>query len=154
MTYAQIPAAYGRAHLLSQLPVSEQDQVDVGIAAAESWIADDHGRTHEEYMLLHLRNLDESKHRAFTDGYFGRIHQRLKSAEDFDSGTVIAAGSEMTQALLEMVREGVRLAKKGKLKPKSFEARDYLVRLEHLEASITEIPPPSSQRRKGGGAHE
>jgi len=153
VNYAKIPAAYGRAHLLTQLPASAQGIVSDGVQAADAWIANDHGRTHEEYLLLHLRNLEESQQRAFSDGYFGRIHQRLKSVEDFDPSSVIAAGSEMTQALLELVREGVKLARKGKLKAKSFEARDYLVRLERLEASITEIPP-ADDIRQGGANHE
>lgn len=154
MNYANIPAAFGRAHLITRLPSSAQSLVDDGVQAAETWIADDHGRTHEEYLLLHLRNLEEDHHRAFSDGYFGRIHQRLKSCEDFDASGVIAAGGELTHQFLTLLQEGARLASEGKLKPKTFKARDFLVRLDDLTRRVTEIPSGEPAPRHHRGRHE
>lgn len=148
MSFAKIPAAYGQAHLITRLPGDQQYLVDLGAERADRWILDNQGLTHEECMLSALRDLKQSSQRPFSDGYLGRIHQRLKSAEAFDPAAVIAAGSEMTQALLEMSRECLSLVKAGHLTADS-KAMDYLVRLEALEASITECPASEQ-----GGGHE
>lgn len=147
MSYAKIPSAYGQGKLITGIPSQQQTLVDQGIGAADGWIRNNQGLTHDEFIVYYLKLFSAAEQKPVSDGFWGRIHQRLKAAEMIDPSAVIAAGSEMTHTLLEMAHECLSLSREGHLTASSAGA-DYLSRLENLAGSITEMP--ASARHEGG----
>lgn len=153
MTNAQIPATAGYPPLMTESPVELQSIVEQGAQAAEAWISRpwDDGEPHLEHLASLTPHADSPEQDAFRAGYMGRIHQHLRTPNVGAGKQVISGSDELTMVLFNLLKEVAAQSSKGKLKAKSFAARDTMRRLEALADALHDATDEISAA--GGGHH-
>lgn len=138
MNHAQIPATAGYPPLMTESPADLQAHVDQGARAADAWLARpwDDGEPHLEHLASLTPGPDNAAQDAYRAGYMGRIHQHLRTPHVEPGKQLISGSDELTMVLFNLLQEVAEQSGKGKLKPKSFAARDVMHRLEALAGAL------------------
>ncbi|AXY43913.1 hypothetical protein [Halomonas sp. JS92-SW72] len=155
MTYAIIPPTPGYPELVTDIPARDQGSVEAGARAAELWMARPWDDLQPYYAHLNEVLPDRfHEHRdAFTAGYLGRIHQHLRTPRVAGRGQQLVSGSdELTVVLFNMLKDVAAQSSKGKLKAKSFQARDLMRRVEQLANAMHDVT--DEVNGMAGGRHE
>lgn len=151
MPYATVPALKGYPEVQTGSPAELQRHVERGAQAADQWLAKpwDDAEPHTEHLRSILRCVTTPEDQAYEDGYMGRIHQHLRTPVA-DSGQVVACGTdELTHTLYHLVKEAARNAAKGKLKAKSFAARDLLRRIQTMAEAVEDKTDEINAKARG-----
>lgn len=152
MTYAQIPPTAGYPPLMTECPAELQPLVEQGAQAAEAWFSRswDDGEPHLEHLATLAPDENSPEQDAFRAGYLGRIHQHLRAPDAGPGKQVISGSDELTMVLFNLLKEVAAQSSKGKLKAKSFAARDVMRRLEALADALHDA---TDEINAGGGHH-
>lgn len=155
MIYAQVPPAPGYPALMTDSPSEFQAHVDQGALAADSWLARpwDDGDPHWDHLVSLAPDHGSPEQDAFRAGYMGRIHQHLRTPRVTNPGQQLVSGSdELTHLLFQMLKDVATQSGKGKLKAKSFQARDLMRRVEQLADAVHDVT--DEVNGMAGGRHE
>lgn len=154
MTYATIPAIAGYPEMMTDIPARDQGSVEAGVRAAEVWLARpwDDAQSHHEYLTQVLPSQFSEHRDAFASGYLGRIHQQLRTPKVEPGQQLLSGSDELTQTLFQMLKDVAAHSSKGKLKAKSFQARDLMRRIEQLAGAIHDVT--DEVNAMAGGHHE
>lgn len=159
MTYAIIPSTSGYPELMTDSPACHQAAVEAGARAADEWLSRpwDDGEPHLMHMAeatpKAMIEAGQECRAAFSAGYMGRIHQHLRTPRVTAPGQQLVSGSdELTVVLFNMLKDVAAQSSKGKLKAKSFQARDLMRRVEQLADAMHDVT--DEVNAMAGGRHE
>ncbi|MBZ9540508.1 hypothetical protein [Modicisalibacter tunisiensis] len=153
MTNAIIPAIAGYPEMVTDIPARDQGSVEAGARAAETWLARpwDDPISHHEHLSQVIPDRFPAHRDAFASGYLGRIHQHLRTPKVAPGQQIVSGEDELTAVLFAMLEEVANVSRKGKLKARSFEARDVMRRVEGLSGAMRDASEEINA--EAGGRH-